>query len=56
MPEIRFYATKEDLNLVFATMHSELGLIAYEMLSEPVEPLRRFQTLVAQASSDTRFW
>ena len=45
MPEIRFYATKEDLNLVFATMLSELGLIAYEMVSEPGEPLRRFQTM-----------
>lgn len=54
MPEIRFYATKEDLNLVFATMRSELGLIAYEMVSEPGEPLRRFQTL-AELSSHFRY-
>ncbi len=54
MPEIRFYATKQDLNLVFATMLSELGLIAYEMVSVPSKPLRRFQTLV-ELSSHFRF-
>ncbi len=54
MPEIRFYATKDDLALVFESMHSELGLIAYEMVSEPGEPPRRFQTL-AELSSHFRF-
>jgi hypothetical protein len=54
MPEIRFYATKDDLTLVFESMLSELGLIAYEMVSEPCEPLRRFQTL-AELTSHFRF-
>lgn len=54
MPEIRFYATKEDLNLVFATMLSELGLTACEMISEPSKPLSHFQTLV-ELSSHFRF-
>ena len=54
MPEIRFYATKEDLNLVFATMLSELGLTAYEMVSRPGEPLRRFHNL-AELSSHFRY-
>lgn len=54
MPEIRFYATKDDLALVFESMHSELGLIAYEMVAEPSEPLRRFQTL-AELSSHFRY-
>lgn len=54
MPEIRFYATKEDLTLVFETMRSELGLIAYEMVSEPGEPLRWFQNM-AELSSHFRY-
>lgn len=54
MPEIRFYATKEDLTLVFEKMLSEFGLIAYEMVSEPGEPLRRFRTL-AELTGHFRF-
>ncbi len=54
MPEIRFYATKDDLKLVFESMRSDLGFIAYEMVSEPGEPLRRFQTL-AELSGHFRF-
>lgn len=50
MPEIRFYATKEDLDLILATMLSELGLTAYEMVSEPSKLLSRFQTLMELSS------
>ena len=38
MPQIQFYATKEDLTLLFENMFSELGLIAYEMYSDFGEP------------------
>ncbi len=54
MPEIRFYATKEDLTLVLENMFSELGLIAYEMYSDFGEPLRPFQTL-AELSRHFRY-
>lgn len=54
MPEIRIYATKEDLNLVFATMLSELGLIAYEMVSESSKMLKCFQSS-AELSSYFRY-
>lgn len=35
MPEIRFYAVKRDLNLLFEIMFTELELIAFELVSEP---------------------
>ena len=54
MPRIRFYATKEDLTLLFENMFSELGLSAYEMYSDFGEPLRRFQT-VTELSGHFRF-
>lgn len=54
MPEIRFYATKEDLTFVFEHMLSELGLIAYEMVSAPGEILHRFRT-PAELSGHYRF-
>jgi hypothetical protein len=44
MPEIRFYAVKRDLNLLFESMFTELGLIAFELVSEPGCPLKNFQT------------
>jgi len=54
MPQIRFYATKEDLALLFENMLSELGLIDFEMYSDFGEPLRRFQT-VTELSGHFRF-
>jgi hypothetical protein len=54
MPQVRFYATKEDLTLLFENMFSELGLIAYEMYSDFGEPLRRFQK-VTELSGHFRF-
>jgi hypothetical protein len=54
MPQIRFYATKEDLTLLFENMFSELRLIPYEMYSDFGEPLRRFQT-VTELSGHFRF-
>lgn len=44
MPEIRFYAVKRDLNLLFEIMFTELGLIAFELVSEPGCTLKSFQT------------